>query len=158
MNTLAKISTFILTTLLFFGCPISALYADATVGTTPVSSFSTHLIIDCVDKQLRALQSGEMMNAYRLYTTEKFREITSFDNFVKFVENNNGLKIPRGVRLNGILFQEESGILNAILKNPKGDLLSIEYVLVKDGKAWKIHSIGVHPMKKLLPKPAYIAQ
>jgi hypothetical protein len=78
--------------------------------------------------------------------------MTSYDNFIKFVENNDGLTLPRGVRLNGILFQEDSGILNAILKNPQGDPMSIEYVLVKDGKAWKIHSIGVHPMQEETPK------
>ena len=100
----------------------------------------TQGIADTAKSQLRAIRNGDIAKAYS-YTSKTFQQITSFEDFKKFIETHEALKNNDDINFLSRETKNNTGLLVGELKSKDGKKTAISYKLIKEDGDWKIESI-----------------
>ena len=100
----------------------------------------TQGIADTAKSQLKAIRNGDVAKAYS-YTSKTFQQITSFEDFKKFIETYEPFKNNDDVSFSSRETKNDIGLLVGELKSKDGKKTAISYKLIKENGDWKIEAI-----------------
>lgn len=106
--------------------------------------YATSGLVDTVQGQLTALQSGDFKKAYS-YNSKDFQKVTSLEDFKRFLNQYPSLKNNQSVFFNERKIENNLGTLKGTLTSKDGAKTPIEYRLIKEEGSWKILGIKVIP-------------
>lgn len=108
--------------------------------------YFTSGISDVAHQQLSALKSGNVDSAYSM-TSKEFQQVTSLDDYKKFIENYPILKDYKSVSFKERKIENGAGYLNGTIEDADGRQLRIEYQLIKEDNKWKIQGMKLSPLE-----------
>lgn len=123
------------------------------------TAFDSQEILNLIENQINAIQHHDINRAYNLFTSNQFRQTTSFEDFKYFVDsfpvfskNKNALFGNLDLHRNGI------ASIQGTLTSIDGQTLRVEYKFVKEGSQWKIVGIELfrpsyQPQTEMGPQP-----
>lgn len=115
------------------------------IGASIAAAFYfTSGLTEPVDRQIAALQKGDLQAAYE-ETSVAFKESTSFEDFTRFVQSNPILTKISGHTFSSRKIDNGIGYLSGKLTTEGGGVQPVAYRLVKENDTWKILSINFNP-------------
>lgn len=105
--------------------------------------FDTSFLTDIIKEQLQKIKSKDYYNAYNDYTSEQFRESTSFDQFVKFLTQNSAFTENNSAKYGELTLNNNIAIITGVLTGPNNESITVEYNLIKENDEWKILGIKI---------------
>ncbi len=99
--------------------------------------FFTSDVVDPVDRQLEALQAGDLDAAYA-ETSIAFRQATSKEQFAAFVRAHPALRQVTGHSFTERSRENNIGSVKGTLTTRGGGVVPIEFRLVRENDEWKI--------------------
>lgn len=109
-----------------------------------IAMYATSSLTDVIENQLTALKAGDLEKAYT-YTSKDFQNVTSRNDFERFIDHYPSLKNNKSVSFNSKEISNDIGIVKGALYSTDGATTPIEYRLVKENNEWKIMGIAVSP-------------
>jgi hypothetical protein len=108
-----------------------------------VPDFNLEEVLKPLKKQMNAIREGRLKEAYENYTSEAFRQATSFAHFEEFVKLYPVFYDNLTADFYKLTFNNNVGIYNARLTSKKGEEREAEYAVIKENGAWKILQIQI---------------
>lgn len=97
-----------------------------------------------INKQLDAIKAEDAVLAYS-YTTKSFQEITSLENFTKFINAYSGLRNNKSITIKERKTKDDVVFVKATLISRGGSQTPIRYQLIKENGQWKIQGMIINP-------------
>lgn len=111
----------------------------------PFVFYSKNGLETAVSDQVSALRHGDIAAAYAC-TSSEFRYVTSLEEFTSFVEHYKSLGDNASIKFTSSLDKgDDTGVVDAIVRSKEGEATSINYLLVKEAKEWKILGMEIVP-------------
>lgn len=92
-------------------------------------------------QQLQAIQDNHLLVAYREYTSNQFRERTSFETFAAIVGNTPVLAENRSAHFYNESINDDHGTLTAVLTAQDLSIAPVLFVFVKEEGTWKVDDL-----------------
>lgn len=118
-----------------------ALYA-ALIG-LPIL-YATSGLTGIIQNELIALRAGDIEKAYS-YTSPDFQNITSYEDFKNFIDQVPALKDNKSASFSGIKVVNDKGLVSGTVIGNDGTSTPVEFLLIREGKVWKIEGISINP-------------
>ncbi len=103
-------------------------------------------IIETVEQQLLAIRGYNYDRAYYFYTSDAFRQRTTYPDFLRFVKGNQVLVNNKSISQSSVSIDKNYGYYSGLISSNDGSIRKIQYQLVIENDSWKIQSI-VFPKK-----------
>lgn len=100
-----------------------------------------------VNGQLKALRDNKVSEAYYEYMSKAYQKGTSLDGFKEYLKKNPILSKKPTLESYEQYIDNEQGTLNGKIKETNGELIDIQYKLIKEDNKWKILSIELPPSR-----------
>lgn len=113
---------------------------EETFDSTPLKK----AIVD----QMNLVRQHDFKQAYDQYTSQEFKQTTSFKDFEEFIKENPSFINNKTVELNRLSFDNNIATMTGVLKTEDGKAFVAEYDLLQENGDWKIFHIKVFPPKK----------
>lgn len=118
--------------------PNAIAFAEETTE-APEKKFSdADTVKQIVQEQMQAIRKGDFEQAYKTFTSRDFKEITSQEDFEKFVKNFPVLLENKKLEIKNIYVENDIPTLKGVLTAANGETLKVEYDLVQEDGSWKI--------------------
>jgi len=104
--------------------------------------WATSGAVETIDRQLAALNQGDMAAAYE-ETSEAFRDATSLEDFTAFVDAHPILKDVASHSFTSRSLNNSVGIVSGTVTSSTGGVLPVTFKLVKEKDSWKILGIDL---------------
>jgi hypothetical protein len=104
---------------------------------------ATSGLIETVERQLAALKAGNIDAAYS-ETSDGFRQATSQEQFAGFVQQYPILKDYGSYSFPNRSFENNTGKVSGTLTATGGEVTTIDYQMVYEKDAWKVHNISLN--------------
>ncbi|MBZ0217500.1 MAG: DUF4864 domain-containing protein [Fimbriimonadaceae bacterium] len=114
------------------------------VAAISAALYFTSGLTETVDRQIAALQRGDIRGAYE-ETSVAFQQNTSIEDFTQFVQSNPILTRITGHSFSSRKVENGVGYLRGKLTTDGGGVQPVSYQLVKENDIWKILSIDFNP-------------
>jgi len=98
-------------------------------------------IIETVEQQLSAIRVSDYDRAYYYYTTDAFRQRTTYPDFQRFVKGNQVLINNKSISQSAVSSDKNYGYYRGLMTANDGTIRTIQYQLVIENGYWKIQSI-----------------
>lgn len=105
--------------------------------------FDSSLFLGIIKGFTEAIKAGKLDQAYEEFTSDPFKETTSFENFERFVKESPVLQGYEKVKYGKLVFNNNRGTYDVLMIDKNGDLYELKYDLTLDGKQWKIVQIQI---------------
>lgn len=114
----------------------------ALVGVTVAILFQENLR-KTVEDQLTTLHAKDVTKAYYLFTSQDFQKATPLETFREFVNDHPAFINNKTFEINTIHTYDDKRTLTGKIKSTDGEVLPVEYQLIKEDGTWKILSIKI---------------
>lgn len=104
--------------------------------------YTTKDLVNVVDGQLAALQSGQIEKAYS-YTSKDFQHIISIEGYKKYIEESPALLNNASSSFRDRQIINNNGFLAGTLTAKDGTITPVVFQLIKENGQWKILNIKV---------------
>lgn len=108
----------------------------------PPSIKSADLLL-IIENQLEAIRNNDIKKGYQDYTSNSFKEATSFSDFEAFVHKNLVIEKNKGSNFTNFNIEDEVGTLEGTLSSASGEIVPVKYRLIYENNGWKILSINI---------------
>lgn len=92
---------------------------------------------------LNNIKNKDFKNAYQDYTSAEFRNVTSYDQFTKFVEQNQIFLKQKKATFDNLTFDNNIGTIKALITTSDGNVFNVKFDLIKEEQRWKILGIKI---------------
>lgn len=106
--------------------------------------FNWQPVLETIQGQKNAIKMGSFHKAYVDFTAAKFRESTSFAEFVDFLKTHPFFKKMSEGKIKSKGFENNVAIILEEFSEPNGEVRVVEYHLVKESGEWKILTMKTH--------------
>lgn len=96
---------------------------------------------DVISGQFKALESGDLEDAYNIYTSRRYKETKDFNAFKSFIAEHPILTKHRAPNFGKIHFNNNIATFPIILSDENGVEYTVEFDLLREDGRWKILSI-----------------
>jgi|GEM_PF-6607145 len=97
-----------------------------------------------IQKQLNTIRKGNIKDAYETYTSQEFKEATSYPNFEAFIQKSSLFSKNTGITFDKLTFEENVGTYTTTLTGEDKATGLAEYDLVDEEGQWKIVQIRIY--------------
>lgn len=108
-------------------------------------SFSSEDLIHVIQGQLDAIKAGDLKRAYEKFTSQSFREVTSFEAFERFVKSYPVFSENRTSNFHKLSFNNNIAVFSGELADQK-ETREVEFYLDREDGEWKV--IQIHILEK----------
>lgn len=110
--------------------------------------FDKSFLVKVIDDQLDKIRDNDLRSAYEKYTSEEFREATSFEIFSRFISQNSIYSNNLSGEFKDLSFDNNVATIKGLLQSSKGEQGIVEYDLIKEKDSWKILGIKILSTQK----------
>lgn len=118
-----------------------SLFLDAIIILITIAMCLTGPMTDAIQDQLVALRNGDINKAYSYLATNTASTIT-LDDFKDYIKRFPILMNNVSASFSEKQFEDDKGYAKGTLKSADGKKATIEYLLAKENRQWKI--VGIH--------------
>ncbi len=106
-------------------------------------------ILSLIENQLTALQGNQIAKAYKDYTSDQFKQVTSEEEFKYFVNGYPGFSQNKNAFF-GNIEKKPQGVssIQGTLISANGETMNVEYDLIKENGIMKIIGIRVFTVQQ----------
>jgi hypothetical protein len=109
------------------------------------SAYDSQEILALIEDQIMAIQMTDASKAYYAFTADKFRDVTSLEEFKYFIDSFPVFSKNKNALFGNFEFKDGIASIQGTLTATTGETLKVEYDFVKEGPQWKI--IGIRLLK-----------
>jgi hypothetical protein len=103
-------------------------------------------ILALIENQLSALEHGDFRDAYSKYTAAPFQEVTSYEDFVYFVQSYPAIGKNKSAIFGAVQIFDNVASIEGTLGSLDGKSTRVVFFLIKEKNSWKI--IGIEPVQE----------
>lgn len=103
-------------------------------------------ILALIENQLSALENGDYKLAYSKYTATPFQEVTTYDDFVYFVQSYPAIGKNKSAIFGNVQLFDNVASIEGSLSSLDGKTSRVVFFLIKENNNWKI--IGIEPAQE----------
>ena len=110
----------------------------------PISPDLMVQMVETLEKNLKDLRENKIEEAYQKYTSEAFKEATSYAAYLDFLKQFPEFEKHTAVSFFEKGFVDGRGLIRATLIYQEG-VYPVDFVMIKEGEKWKIWSLKARP-------------
>ena len=115
----------------------------SSLAATPTPSLDESELLAPIQAQITAIRNGNYIKAYSDYTSTTFRQVTSQEEFDRFLKNHPIFHANRSAQFDDVAFDNNVAIYTGMLTAEDGNSVPVEFDLIKEEGRWKVLSIKV---------------
>jgi hypothetical protein len=110
-------------------------------------------LLEVIEGQLSAVRRSQLEDAYNNFTSEEFKGKTTYENFKEVMDKFAVFKNNKSFQFGSEYFEDGIATLQGSLISSDGEVLQVEYDLVREKGNWKIQGIQLFKPEATVSRP-----